>query len=95
MDAEMIESDPVHDFRDTKKIGRPKGSKTRSKTVEAKVGHCPKCFSTNRGRYYGELRVVESSGERAGVPYNRVKFRRCTCADCGQIRVEKSYHYEK
>lgn len=95
MDAELMQSDPVKDFAPAKKIGRPKGSKTRSQTIEATVGYCPKCHSTRRGRYYGQYRIIKTSGEKNGVPYNVVKFRRCACADCGQVRVEKSYHYEK
>lgn len=95
MDAELVTSDPVHDFKEPKRIGRPKGSKTRSKTAEAYPSQCPKCFSTNRGRYYGQIREVKTEGEKNGVIYNVVRFRRCACADCGQIRVEKSYYYEK
>lgn len=78
---------------DEKKRGRPKGAKTQDvETVEVQQTTCPKCGSSRRSSYIGTPRHVDCSGERDGLIYTSVTFRRCRCLSCGQLRTEKTFN---
>ena len=73
----------------TKKPGRPKGRKsTASPTADGQLTRCPRCGSTERGRYLTR-RELEHAGEDAGQPYTHTVWRRCRCESCGQHRVDR------
>jgi DNA-directed RNA polymerase subunit RPC12/RpoP len=72
-----------------KKPGRPKGSKNAdAPTAEGQLTRCPRCGSTQRGRYLPR-RELEHAGEEGGEPYTHTVWRRCRCENCGQHRVDR------
>jgi hypothetical protein len=51
---------------------------------------CPKCGSADRSDYWGR-QVQECAGVLAdGRAYRRIVRRRCRCAVCGQVRIDKT-----
>lgn len=70
--------------------GRPKGSQGKIPEVVGSLTRCKKCDSTERTRYYGII-SREYSGERDGKPFNRVTWKRTTCANCNQARTDVFY----
>ena len=67
----------------TKKRGRPKGAKTKSRpVVEEKPAQCPKCGSTTRTAKKTALSMGKPSAE-AGQWFKTV-YSRVDCRQCGQ-----------
>lgn len=75
--------------------GRPAGTPNKSyREVVADVSRCPSCGSTERTPYT-DRQELEYEGERDGKSYNRVIWRTCSCAACGQHRKDKSFELLK
>jgi hypothetical protein len=81
---------------DARGPGRPRGAKTlpRLETVTLPPS-CPACGSTRRKPYRdGVADDLPLCGEIKGFRYNRVIWRRTTCADCGQALTVREYRFE-
>jgi len=75
--------------------GRPQHAKNIDRIADVEPSRCPACGSTNRGPYVGTCLVQDYEGHTAdGRPYNRIVRRRCHCADCGQLRIDRSYEFD-
>jgi hypothetical protein len=75
-----------------KPAGRPKGSlKQEYPQSIGELTRCKRCDSTERTKYT-TIKDMPHQGLRDGKPYTRVVWRRTTCANCGQARVDQ--HYE-
>ena len=74
--------------------GRPKGAPNANvETQTVDVSTCPKCGSTERGKYYN-VRCKPIAGRNAnGRAYSAVTWKRCRCEACGQVRDDRSYVY--
>lgn len=72
-------------------MARPKGSKTQNIPVinRPEPIHCPVCGSIEKE---GALQTITYpyAGIVNGREYTKVIRRRIRCADCGQIRIERS-----
>ena len=66
--------------------------KKRKKPVEvvAEPSRCPKCRSSKRTKY-NRVRTQSYAGIWKGFVYRKIVWRACTCRDCGQSRVDKSF----
>jgi hypothetical protein len=53
---------------------------------------CKKCGSTRREPYHGRKELEFSGQDKEGKPFTHVVWRRTSCSDCGQARVDR--HYE-
>ena len=73
-------------------VGRPVGSKSGDLVwIDVQTARCPKCQSTDRD-WYGAVTIQEYEGaDPQGRPFNRIIKRRTRCANCGQIRIERTY----
>jgi predicted Zn-ribbon and HTH transcriptional regulator len=79
---------------ETKKTGRPKGTRAEpAQTVVAEPTRCPKCQSTQRDKYLSFHEQAVFGMRSGGMPYTRIIKRRCRCANCGQVRIDKSYEF--
>lgn len=55
---------------------------------------CLRCGSTERTKFErGTRKPLNARGMINGQKYNQVRWRRCRCLNCGQIRVERSFHF--
>ncbi len=70
--------------------GRPKGKNDKPAVQTVEPSRCPSCNSTERGHYFGRT-VQEHKGIDDGKPYDRIVRRRTKCAQCGQIRIDRTY----
>ena len=52
---------------------------------------CPKCGSINRSAYYGCVTQNYQGVRPDGTRYQMIIRRRCRCADCGQMRIDREY----
>ena len=74
------------------KRGRPTGAKTADKpVVEIQASRCPSCESTERTPYADRRELSYSGTAPDGQHYDRVVWRSCRCARCGQARVDKTF----
>lgn len=73
----------------TARRGRPTGAKNVHLESDAPASRCPSCGSTRRGPYL-DKHVQEFAGEHAGEPFTHIIRRRVRCADCGQLRIDKT-----
>ena len=73
--------------------GRPKGSPNTQVIADVEPSRCPNpdCGSTERGPYLGSPNVQEFAGEINGQPYTHIVRRRCRCAACDQIRIDRTF----
>ncbi|MFV0446679.1 MAG: hypothetical protein ACK5Q5_24165 [Planctomycetaceae bacterium] len=72
--------------------GRPKGSTTQPIPVSlAPKSRCKKCNSTDRTEYTNRREHPFEGIDPDGQPYNRIVFRRTSCAGCGQHRDDKTF----
>ena len=71
------------------KRGRPRGTTDRPPVVTMTPSRCGKCGSTNRGPYFGRTEQAVKT-VHDGVAYTHVVRRRVRCADCGQVRLERT-----
>lgn len=74
--------------RDPKPTGRPPGSKTQKLVVDCTPGRCKKCSSTER-EGYSDVKEMPYRGERNGLPYTHIVWRRTRCKSCGQGRIDQ------
>lgn len=78
------------------KKGRPKGAKTQpAELVDAMPSACRKCGSTNREKYW-KTKVLDAAGvthDPTPRPFNKIVLRWTRCADCGQIRIDRSHEF--
>ena len=74
---------------------RTKGSKNKPTcpTVEHNGTKCVRCGSTKRTPYVGSYEK-ELSGTFNGQVFNLIHYRRTSCSDCGQQRIDKEYVLE-
>lgn len=68
-----------------------KSYETNLQTVVA-LSACPKCKSTERTKYHNST-SVDCAGVRNGAPYTSIEYKRTSCVDCGQHRVDRFYPY--
>lgn len=74
------------------KPGRPTGSPNVNAIADAQPSQCPACGSSERGPFVGNPVVQEFAGlTDRGNPYTHIIRRRCECANCGQIRIDRSF----
>jgi hypothetical protein len=73
--------------------GRPAGSPNREvDIVEAPASRCSKCQSTRRTAYQPNPIRKEIAGiDPVSGPYTAIVWRRTTCADCGQARIDRQH----
>ena len=78
-------------------------SKTKSKAkakakanithAEIKLSRCGKCNSTDHTPY-NNVREMPGDGKTSdGQPYNFIVWRRTSCRQCGQTRIDRSFEY--
>jgi hypothetical protein len=74
------------------KGGRPVGAKTRpAEVVPVFKSRCPKCGSTERGEYIDRNEQAYGGVAPDGNDYTHIIRRRCVCAACNQLRIDKTY----
>ena len=74
-----------------KRLGRPKGSRTRAVPVDVIATRCPACGSSAKGHQIGTPRHEFIGGEIDGAVYTSITYRRYKCR-CGQLRIERTYN---
>lgn len=70
---------------------RPAPRAEKPPVVNAVVTKCPTCGSTERERYFHTVERAIAGVDRDGKHYTHVVWRRTRCANCGQIRIDRSY----
>ncbi len=74
----------------SKAKGRPVGATNVRDTADAMPSACPKCGSTKRGPYL-DRHVRAYTGLMNGQPYTHIVRRRVRCADCAQMRIDRTF----
>lgn len=69
-------------------------AKTTAK-AEVKLSRCPKCGSTDREKYHNVRELFTNGLTAEGDRYNCVVWRRTRCANCCQVRVDRSFEMRK
>lgn len=69
----------------TKPRGRPAGAANITATADVSPSRCPKCQSSNRTPY----RKTWEKRFGAGTTPAGIIYRRTSCADCGQQRIDR------
>ncbi len=54
------------------------------------ISRCPTCASTKRTNYFAR-QEQQIAGIRDGIPYTHVVWRRTSCEDCGQFRIDRTH----
>lgn len=75
-------------------MARSKGSKNIEIVQEVEAPRCPNCKSTRC-----EVLATRAQEDYAGTtgdgqPYNRIVRRNVRCADCGQVRIDRSLEFD-
>lgn len=84
--------------RATKPKGRPAGSKNIQRDECDVIGsRCKRCGSSRRRPYQSDPTTLRAGGTDpiTGQPYTHVIWRRTSCLDCGQARIDKCYEFRK
>lgn len=77
-----------------RKAGRPRGSKNEKvAVVDTEATSCPTCGSTNRKPYWGRNRRQLSGRDATGRIFDAITYRRTSCLDCGQHRVDREFSF--
>lgn len=71
--------------------GRPAGSPSTTDIAQGELTRCPKCGSTDRGRYTSRTEQAFNGADPKGQPFTHLVWRRCRCYACGQHRIDKLY----
>jgi hypothetical protein len=76
-------------MKQTKEIGRPKGSRNVEKTQIVDLPRCPYCSKTDRTPYRLVNSVNHGGVTAEGRAYTHVISRRTSCMACGRTRIDK------
>ena len=71
--------------------GRPQGSANKKPDyVTVAPSRCKKCGSTNRTPYTTRQEHEIAGLDAAGNEYTHIVWRRTSCANCGQFRIDRT-----
>ena len=77
--------------RATRKTKRATRKETQPPIVAAELTRCPQCGSTERTKYHAVRERPISGILPDGRVYTAIKWRRTTCTECGQVRIERTH----